>query len=108
MSYVRCFLYLVSLSINISFIVYGWILSGQTLYVYFSYACGDHGNDHWMGPQSQWADWWLDVGQHSIYYLTPCDHMLIGSKGFGSLGSVSLLSCEMAIGFFREDQGNHY
>ena len=34
LSYVQCFLYLVSSSINVSiFIVHGWIPSGQTLYV---------------------------------------------------------------------------
>ena len=34
LSYVQCFLYLVSSSINVFFIVYGWVLSGQTsLYI---------------------------------------------------------------------------
>ena len=31
LSYVQCFLYLVSSSINVSVLLHGWILSGQTL-----------------------------------------------------------------------------
>ena len=34
-SYVQCFLYLVSSSINVFFILHGWILSWQFSYIYF-------------------------------------------------------------------------
>ena len=37
LSYAQCFLYLVSSSINVSFILHGWIPSGQTSHIYKIY-----------------------------------------------------------------------